>query len=119
MNYMDAETRNQLIDSYFSAMDDAEFDKLEDVLTEDVTYLMSGAELSGVDSVKQVFESGQMSNTTHDASRRFHSEGVSICEGSFSADVAGRGHMEGDFTDIIEFDKDTGKISRVAIYTRE
>lgn len=117
--YMDSDSREQLTEAYFRAMDEEQFETFEDVLTSDVSYRTDGMELEGSDEVREVFESGQFSNATHEVRRRVHGEDVSICFGNYSADVSGSGHVEGAFADAFEFDEETEKIERITIYTRE
>jgi len=115
---MRPEQRSELIDAYFSAMDDERHDLFEKVLANDVVYQIGDNEMHGVNEVRSFFESGVMSNTNHNAARRIHGEWGSVCEGTYSAIVDGQGEVEGEFADIFEFNDNEERITRVSIYTR-
>ena len=107
------------MDAYFTALDSDDFDHLRPGLSEEVRFRSSADEVSGLTGFRKYMQDDRMiSNSTHNVTRRIHSDGpVSVCEGEVSGDTPD-GHIEGAFCDVFEFDSDTERITSITVYTR-
>jgi len=112
--------RDKLIDIYYRAADEENYDLFESVFTEDVTYLYPGEDdMHGLPAVQEFFEERrQTTNTTHDLFRRVHDDDATICEGTITGELRGEGPIDGAFVGAFEFDDDAEAIDRVGVYTR-
>ncbi|WP_411965877.1 nuclear transport factor 2 family protein [Haloferax sp. YSMS24] len=116
---MEIAIRNELIDTYYSAVDDADFDRMLTAFTEDVEYLYPGEEpMHGHGAVRTFFEERRKTkNTTHDVFRRVHDDTATVCEGTITGQM-GEDSLDGAYVGVFEFDDDAGRISYVGVYTR-
>ena len=116
---MDIDHRNELIDQYYEAVDDAAYDRMVSVFAEDITYLYPGEEpMHGHDEVKEFFEERRpTSETTHDVFHRIHNDEATACEGTITGKMKGD-RIEGAYVGIFKFDDETERISYVGVYTR-
>lgn len=121
---MSLDTRSELIEQYFGAVDDADYELLRSVFTDDVTYKYhEGVTLEGIDDVipflrNEVLEPEGVDRTSvHEVTRRISDGSVEVCEGYVEGTVNGT-EFETDFVDVFEFDEDDSQISLVATYTR-
>jgi ketosteroid isomerase-like protein len=116
---MDNSRRAELMDMYFTGLDEDDFDHMKPCLSEEVQFRSSSDEVSGVAEFREYLEENRMvSNSTHEITRRVHDDTpVSICEGRVSGDTPD-GSVEGAFCDVFEFDPDSERITSVSVYTR-
>lgn len=115
---MDVKQRNDLIETYYQAADEEDYDLLVSVFADDVVYLYPGEEdMHGRDEVYEFFtERRQTTNTTHDVFRRVHDETATLCEGRITGELLGEGPFEGAFVGSFEFNDSL--IDRVSVYTQ-
>lgn len=116
---MEIDTRNELIDTYYGAVDKADYDRMLTVFAEDVEYLYPGEEpMHGHDEVRAFFEERrQTKNTTHDVFRRVHDDTATVCEGTITGKF-GDDPLDGAYVGVFEFDDDAERIEYVGVYTR-
>lgn len=117
---MDVDKRNQLIDTYYRAADEEDYDLMMSVFSADITYLYPNEpDMHGKDAVREFFEERrQTTGTTHDVFRRVHGDDATLCEGNITGEIAGEGPFEGSYVGAFEFDENAEKIDYVAVYTR-
>lgn len=115
---MNVDRRNELIDAYFSALDEEEFSLVEPHLSPDVTYKSVGIEpLHGPDGVRRYFdELRPFGGTVHDVENRMHAENGSAAEGRVAGEHEGES-IDTAFCDVFEFDDEEEQLTRVVVYT--
>jgi ketosteroid isomerase-like protein len=117
---MEVSDRNELVDTYYEAVDREDWDLLLSAFSPAVTYVYPGeGELHGHDEVRAFFaERRQTTNSTHELFRRIHGENGAACEGHITADLKGGGSVDGNFVGVFTFDDDAGRIDYVGVYTQ-
>ena len=115
---MDAERRDDLIDAYFTALDEGEFSLVEPHLAPDVTYESVGIDaLDGPEGVRRYFEELRpFGGTVHEVERRLHAEEASAAEGRVTGEHEGES-IDTGFCDVFEFDDAEEHLTRVTVYT--
>lgn len=112
------EYRDDLIDAYFDALDDAEYAPLESVFTSDVTYRMPSETVEGKADLMDYFRNHRLpSRTTHDISLRIHDTDASAVEGDVTGELTTGGDFGGPFVDVFVFDDDRRRIDRMSVYS--
>lgn len=112
------EYRDELIQTYFRSLDEAEYSPLESVFSEDVKYRMPSETIRGHDSLMEYFRNDRLpSKTNHDLSLRIHGDSASAVEGHVTGEIRGRGEFDGNFVDIFEFDEERKRIERMSVYS--
>jgi ketosteroid isomerase-like protein len=117
---MNVERRNDLIETYFTALDEAEYEPLREAFAPDVRYLYPGGEhLEGLDETMEYFETRRPTKRSeHTITRRYHTEEVSVTEGHFTGEVPGTGPIRADFCNVFEFDDAEERITYNGVYMR-
>lgn len=120
---MSQDTRSELIEDYFRAVDDPDYDILRAVFADDVTYYYhEGESLQGIDDVvsflrNNVLEPPGVERTSdHRVIRTIADDSAVVCEGEVDGELDGTA-FHTDFIDVFEFDD--SQISMVATYTRD
>ncbi|MFC6941931.1 nuclear transport factor 2 family protein [Salinirubellus sp. GCM10025818] len=115
---MDTERRDELIDAYFSALDEEEFSLVEPYLAPGVTYKSVGIEpLHGPDGVRRYFEELRpFGGTVHDVETRMHAANGSAAEGRVTGEHEGES-IDTAFCDVFEFDDEEEHLTRIVVYT--
>ena len=115
---MDVDRRNELIDAYFSALDEEDFSLVEPHLAPDLTYKSVGVEaLHGPEGLRRYFEElRRFGGTVHDVENRIHAENGSAAEGRVTGEQDGES-IDTPFCDVFEFDDDEERLSRIVVYT--
>ena len=115
---MDAERRDDLIDAYFTALDEGAFSLVEPHLAPDVTYESVGIDtLHGPEGVRRYFEELRpFGGTVHDVERRLHAEAASAAEGRVTGEHEGES-LDTGFCDVFEFDDAEEHLTRITVYT--
>jgi len=115
---MDKRERDQLIDQYYAALDEASYEVILEIFTEDVLVEYSIGDLAGVDEAIHYYrEQRRIRDTNHRIDRRIHADDVTICEGTATGEIED-GPMRKYFADFFEFDADCGRIDHVSVYLR-
>lgn len=110
--------RNELIDTYFEAMDAEDLDVLRPALADDVVFESLSGQLDGFSGFEQYMEELRgLSETTHDVTLRVHDD-ASVAEGTVTGESED-GTVEADFCDVFEFDVDDEQITRLAVYLND
>lgn len=117
---MDTATRDELIDTYYDAIDSEAFERFERVFAPDIEYLYPGeSEMHGVAEVQTFFEERRRhSNSTHDVHRRVSDQEVTVCEGRVTAERRDGTPLDIGFVGVFTFDNVADGIDRIAVYTR-
>lgn len=111
--------RNELIDTYFDAMDAEDTDIVRDALADDFVFESLSGPLEGVSGFETYMDELRgLSNTDHDVTLRVHGEGASVAEGTLTGDSED-GPVEADFCDVFEFDEDDEQITRIGVYLND
>lgn len=115
---LDTDTRDDLIDTYFEAMDAGDPGVAEPVLADGFVYESLGGRLEGVDGFRSYFEGRTLSNTTHEIATRVHGADASVAEGTVTGEGPD-GPVSVDYCDVFEFDEAGAAISRIAVYKND
>jgi len=111
--------RESLVDRYFDALDEQQYDELTEVLVEDATYEHPSTELQGSDAIREFFAGDRKTEwTDHEITAWLHGPQTSVCEGTVSGAFTDSGSFQGSFMDRFEFDEDRDRIGHVSVYTR-
>lgn len=115
---MDVDRRDELIDAYFSALDEEAFSLVEPHLAPDVTYKSVGLDaLHGPEGVRRYFEELRpFGGTVHEVENRIHDETGSAAEGRVTGEHEGES-IDTGFCDVFEFDEAEEKLTRIVVYT--
>lgn len=116
---MTVEQRNDVIDDYFAAIDRADPAVVAESLDEEFVYESPGGELRGTDGLRRyVEEIRSMSDSTHEISLRVHDGAAAAVEGNVAGVGADGEPVSRRFVDVFEFDEESGKLARVAVYLK-
>lgn len=117
---MNTTRRNELIDTYYEAVDGEDWDRMLSAFAADVEYLYPGEDpMRGHDEVRTFFEERRRTRaTTHDVFRRVHDEEATACEGTITGEMGDDGPFEGAYVGVFEFDDNVDRIGYVGVYTR-
>jgi len=120
---MTQDTRRELIDDYFRAVDTADYELLRSIFADDVSYhYHEGELLQGLDTVipflrDEVLEPPGVDRTSdHRVTRTITDDSAVVCEGEVDGEYNDTA-FHTDFVDVFEFDND--EINMVATYTRD
>ena len=117
---MSVEDRNEVIDAYFEALDQANPGIVRGTLADDFVYQSPGGEFEGGEGIRQYIEEVRtMSNSTHEISLRLHDEQASVAEGRVTGDTADGEPVQVRFADVFEFDEDDAKLTRCAVHLND
>ncbi|WP_254524481.1 nuclear transport factor 2 family protein [Natrinema caseinilyticum] len=115
---MNRENRNHLIDTYFEAMDEDNFDAMEAAVSDSIQFESPGGTVSDVDEFREYIEESRIfTHSEHDVTRRVHGAAKSVCEGTVSGQTP-EGRVDGEFCDVFGFDGDEEQITDISVYTR-
>jgi ketosteroid isomerase-like protein len=117
---MSNETRNDLIDAYFDAMDEEDLEIVEPALADSFVYESLSGDLEGFEGLREYMEERRsLSNSEHRISRRIHGEEASATEGTVVGDGEDGERVEANFCNVFEFDADERGITRIAVYLND
>ena len=109
-----------MIDDYFEAIDRADPGIVEASLDEEFRYESPGGDLEGREGLRRyVEEIRSMSNSTHEITLRVHDGDVAAVEGVVSGVAADGDRIRRRFVDVFEFDEESGKLARIAVYLKD
>lgn len=115
---MNENQRAALIETYFTAIDEDDFETLQPAVSEDVQFRSSAGVIDGVDELRAYLTNDRMfSNSVHDITRLVHHPEVSVCEGSVTGETPD-GRVDAAFCDVFEFSPDDESIRSISVYTR-
>lgn len=116
---MDRAKREELVETYYGAIDAEAFAGFERAFAPDVEYRYPDEPaVHGVEEVRTFFEERrELSNSTHDVRRWVTDGAVTVCEGVVTAEGPDGRPVEVGFVGVFEFDDEAGAISRVGVYT--
>lgn len=115
---MNFDTRDELIDVYFAALDAEDFEQLEPHLATEFRYVHPDTIANGVDEMQAFFDERPRQDTAHEIHRRLHAEDGSVVEGRITGQLADGTPREGHFCDVFDFDATDDHLTRVAVYPR-
>ncbi|MFC4986663.1 MULTISPECIES: nuclear transport factor 2 family protein [Saliphagus] len=111
--------RDDLIDAYFDAMDEADLERVRPVLADDFVYESLAGDLEGAAGLETYLEEVRgLSNTSHQVTLRAHGEDASVAEGVVTGD-GDDGRVEAGFCDVFEFDDADERIVRIGVYLND
>lgn len=115
---MDTDRRDELIDAYFSALDEDDYSLVGPHLAPDLTYKSVGLDaLYGPGGLKRYFEELRpFAGTVHDVENRMHSEDGSAAEGRVTGEHGGES-LDTGFCDVFGFDEAEERLTRIVVYT--
>ena len=117
---MSVEDRNDVIDTYFEALDQAEPEIVQESLADDFVYQSPGGEFEGAEGIRRYIEEVRtMSNSTHEITLRIHDDQASVAEGRVIGDTADGASVRVQFADVFEFDEDDEQLTRCAVYLND
>lgn len=117
---MSVEDRNAVIDDYFEAIDRADPGLVEESLDDEFVYQSPEGELEGREGLRRyVNDLRSMSNSTHEIALRVHGGAAAAVEGSVTGEGADGEPVSRRFVDVFEFDGESGKLTRVAVYIKD
>ena len=117
---MSVEDHNAVIDDYFEAIDRADPGLVEGSLDDEFVYQSPGGELEGGEGLRRyVEEIRSMSNSTHETTLRIHDDAAAAVEGTVTGEGADGESVSRRFVDVFEFDEESGKLTRVAVYLND
>ena len=117
---MSVEDRNDVIDTYFEALDQADPELVQGSLADDFVYQSPGGEFEGAEGIRRYIEEIRtMSNSTHEITLRLHDDQASVTEGRVTGDAADGESVQVQFADVFEFDEDDKKLTRCAVYLND
>jgi ketosteroid isomerase-like protein len=117
---MSTDDRNELIEAYFTAIDDEEPEIARSALADGFVYESLLGRLEGFDGlVEYITELRSTSDSTHDLTRRIHDEDVSVVEGTVTGLDAEGEPTSADFCDVFEFDDEETAITRITVYLND
>lgn len=109
--------RDDLIDAYFSALDEEDLSIVEPYLDDSFVYESSAGVLEGFEGLQRYLgELRTSSNSTHETTQRVHGDAMSVAEGVVSAEGSDGEPFEAKFCDVFEFDPADAAITRIAVY---
>lgn len=116
---MENKVHDRLMDAYFNALDEEDFQQLKSAFTDDIVYRYPGeGEIQPIDDVLDFFKHGkQTTNTTHDVFRRLYNDDVAIAEGHITGEIIDGGSFEGYFCNVFEFNIEAEQVSKISVYT--
>jgi ketosteroid isomerase-like protein len=113
------EKRNQLVEAYFDALDEEEYEELPGLFTEDATYVHPSATVEGGEGIRRLFAENRRTETTdHQITRRVHGTDATVCEGTVTGEFIDGDAFNGEFMDAFEFDEESERIAVISVYTR-
>lgn len=115
---MDTEKRDDLIETYFAALDAESFDRLEDHLAAGFTYIHPDTTVETIDGMRRFFDQRAAQDTSHEIHRTLHAADGSVVEGRITGELADGTPREGYFCDVFDFDDGEDRLTRVAVYPR-
>jgi len=115
---MDTDQRDELIETYFAALDAESFDVLEDHLAAGFTYVHPDTTVEGIEGMRSFFEQRAPQDTSHERHRTMHAAAASVVEGRITGELADGTPREGFFCDVFDFDDGEEQLTRVAVYPR-
>lgn len=115
---MDTEKRDDLIATYFAALDAESFDLLEDDLAVGFTYIHPDTTAKSIEGMQTFFEQRAPQDTSHEIHRTLHAVEGSVVEGQITGELADGTPREGYFCDVFDFDEGDDNLTRVAVYPR-
>lgn len=117
---MTTESRDDLIDAYFEALDTTDPSVARPALADSFVYESLAGDLHGHEGLREyITELRSVTDSTHDLDRRVHGESVSVVEGVVSGTGPDGRPAEAAFCDVFEFDDDESAITRIAVYTND
>lgn len=115
---MDVETRAELIEAYFAAVDAESYEPFDRIFSDESRHIRPGQpDLVGSDGIRSFFETDrQSSDSTHTVLRSMHTDDeVSFCKIHVEGQLPD-GRYEGEAVCEFVFNGPTGTIDRYRVY---
>lgn len=117
---MSDSTREELIASYFAALDNEDPSLLKDSIGEMLVYESLSEQFHGLDGFQRYMsEYRSFSGTDHDITMHIHGETASVAEGVVVGYDEDGGQIEASFCDVFEFDDSEEALTRITVYLND
>ncbi|MFO7927626.1 nuclear transport factor 2 family protein [Natronomonas sp.] len=117
---MPTDTRNELIDAYFAALDETDPELARPALSDDFVYESLAGPLEGFDGLAAyITDHRSVTDSTHDVQRRIHDDDVSVTAGVVTGTGPDGDPAEAAFCDVFEFDDADEAIERITVYIND
>lgn len=117
---MPADSRNDLIDTYFRALDENDPEIVRSSLADSFVYESLSGELQGFEGLRDyITDLRNVTNSEHEITRRIHDEDASVVEGVVSGTGADGEPTEAKFCDVFEFADGEEAIVRIGVYVND
>lgn len=112
--------REDLIDSYFTALDEEDPSLVQSSLADSFVYESLSRDFEGYEGFRTYMtEFRSFSNTDHRITRHIHGETATAAEGTVVGSGRNGERVESRFSDMFEFDSDDQNITRLTVYVNE
>lgn len=117
---MSVDSRNDLIDAYFSALDESDPSVVSDALADSFVYDSLAGELDGFAGLSEyITDLRSITESEHRINNRYHADGATTVEGIVTGTDANGDPAEAAFCDVFEFDADETAITRIGVYVND
>jgi ketosteroid isomerase-like protein len=117
---MSVDSRNDLIDAYFDALDEADPDLARDALADSFVYGSLSGELDGFAGLESYILDGRsITESDHRIDDRHHAEGATAVTGVVAGTGPDGDPAEAAFCDVFEFTDDGTAITRIDVYVND
>lgn len=117
---MPADSRNDLIDAYFRALDENDPEIVRSSMADSIVYESLSGELQGFEGLRDyITDLRSVTNSEHEITRRIHDEDTSVVEGVVSGTGADGEPTEAKFCDVFEFADEEETIVRIGVYVND
>ncbi|WP_170964444.1 nuclear transport factor 2 family protein [Natronomonas salsuginis] len=117
---MSSDTRNELIDAYFAALDESTPELARPALSDEFVYGSLAGQLEGFDGLADyITEHRSTTESTHDIQRRIHDDDVSVTVGVVTGTGPDGEPAEAAFCDVFEFDDADEAIEQITVYVND
>jgi len=114
---MSAESRNDLIDAYFSALDKANPILAADALADLFVYESLSGDLEGYSGLEAyITDLRSVTESDHQIEYRHHADGASTVQGVVTGTDPDGNQVEVSFCDVFRFDDNEAAITRISVY---
>jgi len=117
---MSTDSRDDLIDAYFSALDESDPSIAREALADSFVYESLSGDRHGFEGLRTyITEDRSVTDSVHDISQRIHGPAASVAEGVVTGTGDDGEPVEAAFCDVFEFDDEEGTITRIGVYLND
>lgn len=117
---MSPDSRDDLIDAYFGALDESDPSKVRDALDDSFVYESLSGDLDGFEGLREyITDLRSITESDHRIDRRHHAADATTVEGVVSGTDPDGNPAEAAFCDVFEFTDDETAITRIGVYVND